>query len=119
MIRRVGCILLGLLLLTTAVAVAQESTPQAGYIYYTVAQGDSLGRIAARYGTTTHDLLLLNHITNPNLIYYGMVLRIPTGAAAAAPTSAPVSMARDRFCPPPFTACNTAASKSSLKRALK
>ncbi len=102
MIRRVGCILLGVLLLTTAVVAAQQSTPQPGYIYYTVAQGDSLGMIALRYGTTTRELLLVNNISNPNLIYYGMVLRIPTGAAPAAPTQPPVApSAAPSALPPP------------------
>ncbi|HLY82175.1 MAG TPA: LysM peptidoglycan-binding domain-containing protein, partial [Acidimicrobiales bacterium] len=48
---------------------------------YTVARGDTLGAIAARYGTTVAALVTANHIANPNLIYPGQVLALPGGAA--------------------------------------
>ena len=44
---------------------------------YTVQSGDTLSEIAARYGTTVNELISLNGISNPNLIYPGEVLRIP------------------------------------------
>ena len=44
---------------------------------YTVQSGDTLSEIAARYGTTVNELMSLNGISNPNLIYPGEVLRIP------------------------------------------
>ena len=43
---------------------------------YTVQSGDTLSEIAARYGTTVNELMSLNGISNPNLIYPGEVLRI-------------------------------------------
>lgn len=46
---------------------------------YTVKAGDSLSAIASRYGTTWQELATLNHISNPNLIYPGQVLRIQNG----------------------------------------
>ncbi len=49
---------------------------------YRVMAGDTLGSIAARFGTTWSALAALNHIANPNLIYAGQVLRL-TGSAAA------------------------------------
>jgi len=58
---------------------------------HTVARGDTLGRIAARYGTTISALVSTNGIRNPNLIRVGQVLAVPAagstsgGAPAAAP----------------------------------
>jgi LysM repeat protein len=52
---------------------------------YTVAYGDTLTSIAARYNTTAAVLAQLNNITNPNLIYAGQVLNIP-GAVVVVPT---------------------------------
>lgn len=43
---------------------------------YTVQSGDTLSKIAARFGTTVEQLVRLNNIRNPNLIYPGEVLTI-------------------------------------------
>lgn len=45
-------------------------------IYYTVQRGDTLSEIASRYGTTVQELVDINNIANPNLIYPGQNLRI-------------------------------------------
>jgi len=47
---------------------------------YTVKSGDTLSRIAAKYGTTVAKLVEINGIKNPNLIHVGQVLRLPGGA---------------------------------------
>lgn len=52
---------------------------------YIVQAGDSLYTIATRYGTTLHDLMDLNDIPNPNLIYVGQALAIPTNVAVTKP----------------------------------
>lgn len=44
---------------------------------YTVKRGDTLGRIARDNDVTLEELVELNDITNPNLIYPGQVLLIP------------------------------------------
>lgn len=44
---------------------------------YMVRPGDSLWSISVRFNTTVNSIASLNNITNPNLIYPGMVLRIP------------------------------------------
>lgn len=44
---------------------------------YTVRYGDTLGAIAARYGTTWTAIASYNSIYNPNHIWAGMYLRIP------------------------------------------
>lgn len=48
---------------------------------HTVAPGDTLTRIAARYGTTVRALEKQNAITTYSTIRVGQVLRIPEGAA--------------------------------------
>ena len=56
-----------------------EPKPEApSFIYYTVQSGDNLSTIALNYHTTVNTLVRLNHIMNPNLIYIGQVLKIPT-----------------------------------------
>ncbi len=47
---------------------------------YTVRPGDTLWAISRRFGTTVDALVELNHIQNPNLIYVGQVLRLPTSS---------------------------------------
>ena len=45
--------------------------------YYVVVKGDTLSKIAARYGTSIKNLLAVNpRITNPDLIYIGEVIRL-------------------------------------------
>lgn len=46
-------------------------------VKYTVKRGDTLYRIANRYGITVNEIVELNNIKNPNLIYVGQILRIP------------------------------------------
>ena len=45
-------------------------------VYYTVKKGDTLSGIAARFKTTAGDLVRINNIKNPNVIYAGQKLRI-------------------------------------------
>lgn len=44
--------------------------------FYTVVKGDTLSKIAAKYGTSWQRLAQLNGIPNPDRIYAGQVLRI-------------------------------------------
>lgn len=45
---------------------------------YVVRRGDTLTQIAEEYNVSIEDIVRLNNIANPNLIYVGEVLRIPT-----------------------------------------
>ena len=47
-----------------------------GKIIYTVQRGDTLSSIALKYGVTVNQIVELNNIRNPNLIYVGEKLRI-------------------------------------------
>ena len=50
--------------------------------YYTVKPGDTLHRIALDNGQTWRDLVLWNHLSNPNVIEVGQVVRVaPPGAS--------------------------------------
>jgi LysM repeat protein len=56
---------------------------------HTVTRGETLASIAARYGTTPSALAKANGIANPNRIYVGTRLTVPTAdTAAAAPAAA-------------------------------
>jgi membrane-bound lytic murein transglycosylase D len=50
-----------------------------------VRSGDTLWRIASRYGVTIGDLRAANGISNPRRLRVGQVLRIPIGGGSAAP----------------------------------
>lgn len=50
---------------------------------HTVAWGDTLGTIAFEYSTTVSHISAANGIANPNRIYPGQVLLIPTGSVTA------------------------------------
>lgn len=49
-------------------------------ITYTVQRGDTLSEIASTYGTTVQEIVDINNIANPNLIYPGQTLRITTNS---------------------------------------
>jgi len=50
------------------------------YKSYTIVRGDNLTKIAKAFGTTVDELVKLNNIENPNLIYAGAELKIPLSA---------------------------------------
>ena len=50
---------------------------------YTVQAGDTLGKIAVRYGTTVTALLQLNGLKNPDVLAIGQKLKVPGGSGAA------------------------------------
>ncbi len=70
--------------LTQALARVQGSAST-----YTVRPGDTLSQIAQRHGTTVDELVRLNNIRNPNLIYPGQELRLPPSSGTPAPAPAP------------------------------
>ncbi|CAG1016108.1 N-acetylmuramoyl-L-alanine amidase XlyA [Anaerolineales bacterium] len=52
-------------------------TPRQNAEQYMVQEGDTLGFIAERYGISVKTLMETNNITDPNLLYVGMVLNVP------------------------------------------
>ena len=57
----------------------QTPAPTSSGQTYTVQSGDTLGKIAKRYGTTVEDLVRLNGIQDENVIGVDQVLNIPNG----------------------------------------
>ena len=55
----------------------RTDTLSENFITYTVVWGDTLYSLARRYNTTVNELVRLNNIKNPNLIYVGQKLKIP------------------------------------------
>ncbi len=68
----------------TATPIAVASIPGT----YTVQWGDWLNKIAAQFGVSTQAIIAANPGINPNMIYPGQVLKIPSSSAPA-PTNAP------------------------------
>ncbi len=66
------------------------SVPQASGTY-TVQVGDTLYKIAVKLNTTTAKLIALNNITNPNIVYVGQVLKIPSENGTVALTPVPTT----------------------------
>lgn len=54
----------------------QAETIEEKQTSYTVQLGDNLSLIAKKFQTTTEELVRINHISNPNLIYPGQVLQL-------------------------------------------
>jgi len=51
-------------------------------MYHTVQQGETLSSIAQRYGTNWQAIANANGIVNPNQIYVGQKLKIPTSGGS-------------------------------------
>jgi LysM repeat protein len=69
-------------------APASEATPvrSASDSSYVIQRGDTLAKIATRYGVTVKQLTDLNGIKNPNMIVPGQTLKIP-GTTTTAPAA--------------------------------
>ena len=73
-----------ILLLTLSLAWAQPGA-------YTVQPGDTLTRIAARFGVSVSELVGLNNLANPNALEVGQVLTLAPDLAWPDPLPAPFS----------------------------
>ena len=49
-----------------------------GKVLYQIKRGDTLSQLAIKYRSTVQEITTLNNIANPNLIYAGDTIRIPT-----------------------------------------
>jgi LysM repeat protein len=90
-----------LLLLSPAIPVSAQSSET-----HIVQRGETLAGIAAVYGISYQRLAQYNSISDPNRLYAGQVLRIPTNRAAPASPKSEASTttsfsSRDRTAPPP------------------
>ncbi|MBN1135374.1 MAG: LysM peptidoglycan-binding domain-containing protein [Anaerolineae bacterium] len=67
----------------TAVPVLTPVPPSGEVIVHIVQPGETLYSIAYRYGTTVQAVVQANGITNPDQIYQGQKLNIPTSGGAS------------------------------------
>ncbi len=75
---------------TPATPVPGATQQPGGTSLYVVVRGDTLGRIAQRFGTTVTAIAQANGITNINLIFVGQRLTIPGGGGVViVPTPIP------------------------------
>ena len=54
-----------------------EQVKAADYVTYVICPGDTLNKIAERFGTTTDALREINHISGPVQLYAGNTIHIP------------------------------------------
>jgi LysM repeat protein len=106
----------------TAPPPAPTPPPPATGTVHVVQAGETLTRIAVRYGVTTQLLVQANNISNPNFIYVGQSLVIP--GTAAPPPPLPTLMATAVVPPtaqptnvPPTAVPPTATSSAPLPTA--
>lgn len=69
---------------TTTILETTTTVPQ----FYTVQSGDTLDKIAAKFGVTRDELMAANGITDPDHVELGEKLSIPTPAPATTTTDA-------------------------------
>jgi LysM repeat protein len=62
---------------TTTTTTTLDVTTTTVLLTYDIQPGDSLGKIAERFGVSVDDLMALNGITNPDHIEVGQTLTIP------------------------------------------
>ena len=70
---------LALIIAVLLIAGISTSASAAGPVYHTVQPGQTLYSIAAWYGTTVWAISCANGLYNPNYVYAGQVLVIPSG----------------------------------------
>jgi LysM repeat protein len=86
-----------IVLLVVALVLPTAGTAFADTIYV-VQPGDTLSRIAQRFGVAMASIMSANGIVNPNVIYVGQRLTIPTGSTNPPPANTQ---------PPPSTGTQT------------
>ena len=87
-----------------SIAPAQRHTAQVADRTYTVKRGDTLSRIAQRYGMTVSGIAMANGIKPGSRIRIGQTLKLPGVESAPVPAAVVV-----REAPPPVAAPTTAA----------
>lgn len=90
------------------------ASERVSYAQHRVARGETLGRIAAKYGVSVNDIQRVNKISNPNRIYVGMELIIPTSGGVP-----PQAVATASSKPKPKAHVSSAGKGSSKPKARK
>jgi LysM repeat protein len=58
---------------------------------YIVRKGDTLSQLAVDFDTTTAELVRINGLANPDVLYVGQEIRVPAGRGGSTPSSASAS----------------------------
>ena len=123
MLRRLFIVLI--IILTLLVIRSQaDAAPPNDPVVHVVKPGDTLSSIALRYGVSASNLMLLNGLNSPNLIFVGQQIIIkpdapaapakvtkPTQTTASAAASAAAAASAGPASAPPSSANKTAASE--------
>lgn len=80
-----------------APTAATAPAPVATAGTYTVKSGDTLGGIAARHHSSSAAIASANHISNPNALKVGQVLRIPAASAVKKPAARKATVPASRY----------------------
>ncbi len=78
--------------------------------FYRVRRGDTLGRIARRFGVRTGDIIAENNIRRPNRLRIGQVLTIPLYGSSIRTASQSIRNREPRNVPPPDPSTHRAIS---------
>jgi LysM repeat protein len=102
-----------------AVAPADLSAPSGSPVYHTVQRGETLASIARAYGVAWPDIASANGLSNPNQIFGGQQLLIPsaTGSTVASAAPAPAEPAPAAVDPAPAPAAATGAERTHVVQA--
>ena len=76
---------------TIATTTTTTTTIPPGQRFYTVKQGDTLGKIAAGFEVTVQSIVDLNKLASPDAIQAGQTLEIPSGIVVIAELPDPVA----------------------------
>lgn len=86
-----------------------KATPTFGLLSYQVKEGDILGALAVEFNVSMADILAVNGLDNPDSLYVGQIILIPSAplptATVTSPPPTPVSSPTPR---PPATSTPTA-----------
>ena len=82
---------------TAPMAAPTAPAPAATAGTYTVKAGDTLGGIAARHHSSSAAIATANHISNPNALKVGQVLRIPAASAVKTPAAKKATVPASRY----------------------
>lgn len=70
-----------------------QSTPTAPMLTYRVKEGDILSALAVQFGVSAADIMAVNNLTDPDSLYIGQIIYIPTGPLpTVTPTASPTSL---------------------------
>jgi len=76
---------------TIATTSTTTTTIPPGQRFYTVSQGDTLGKIAAGFEVTVQSIVDLNKLASPDAIQAGQTLEIPSGVVVVAELPTPAA----------------------------